>query len=222
MNYWESLCAHTTTHEMILYDKVSDMKKWTKRAIDKDQTPYQMNFFENLHKAKTEILRIEVRLSDKNKMNSILAELWYTKNPHFFEVFSKEMSQKVLLHYWAKYITAWSLGTHSTLTTPHEILTACLSKWCKLKDAIYLTGLVILSRDGEGIWDLRTIITKKAHERTWYRTVSDLKKMETILEDIQHPRSWVTQIQKALKEYAPIKKELVQEFLPKITCCKVK
>ena len=27
MNGGESLCAHTTTHEMIIYDKVSDLKK---------------------------------------------------------------------------------------------------------------------------------------------------------------------------------------------------
>jgi hypothetical protein len=222
MNGWESLCAHTTTHEMIIYDKVSDLKKWTKRAIDKNQTVYQMNLFEPIQKAKTEILRIEIRLSDTNKMNRVLVELWYNKNPHFFEVFNNAMSQKVLLYYWKKYITDWSLGTHSTLTTPHEILTACLAKKCKLKEAIYLTGLVLLSRDGDGVRDLRTIITKNAHERTWYRTVSDLKKMETILADIQYPRSWVTQLEKALKEYAPIKKEVVQEFLPKITWCKEK
>jgi len=222
MNGGESLCAHTTTHEMVIYDKVSDLKKWTKRAIDKDQTAYQMNLFEPIQKAKTEILRIEIRLSDTNKMNRVLVELWYNKNPHFFEVFNTEMSQKVLLYYWKKYITDWSLGTHSTLTTPHEVLTACLSKKCKLKEAIYLTGLVLLSRDGDGVRDLRTIITKNAHERTWYRTVSDLKKMETILADIQYPRSWVTQLEKALKEYAPIKKEVVQEFLSKITWCKQK
>ena len=222
MNGGESLCAHTTTHEMVIYDKVSDLKKWTKRAIDKDQTAYQMNLFEPIQKAKTEILRIEIRLSDTNKMNRVLVELWYNKNPHFFEVFNTTMSQEVLLYYWKKYITDWSLGTHSTLTTPHEVLTACLSKKCKLKEAIYLTGLVLLSRDGDGVRDLRTIITKNAHERTWYRTVSDLKKMETILADIQYPRSWVTQLEKALKAYAPIKKEVVQEFLPKITWCKEK
>ena len=127
------------------------------------------------------------------------------------------MSQKVLLYYWKKYITDGSLGTHSTLTTSHEMLTACLAKKCKLKDAIYLTGLVLLSRDGEGVRDLRTIVTKNAHERTWYRTVSDLKKMETILAGIQYPRSWVIQLEKALKEYIPIKKEVLQEFLPKMT-----
>jgi hypothetical protein len=222
INGGESLCAHTTTHEMIIYDKVSDLKKWTKRAIDKSQTVYQMNLFEPIQKAKTEILRIEIRLSDTNKMNRILEKLWYNKNPHFFEVFNTEMSQKALLYYWKTYIIDWALGTHSTLTTPHEILTACLSKKCKLKEAIYLTGLVLLSRDGDGVRDLRTIITKNAHERTWYRTVSDLKKMETILADIQYPRSWVTQLEKALKEYAPIKKEVVQEFFSKITWCKQK
>jgi len=222
MNNGESLCTHTTSHEMVIYDKVSDLKKWQKRAIDKDQTAYQMNLFEQFHREKTEILRIEIRLSDANKMNRVLVGLGYTKNPHFFEVFSTEMSQKVVSHYWSKYITAGSLGTHTTLSTPHDILTACLSKKCKLKEAIYLTGLVLLSRDGDGVGDLRSIISKNAHERTWYRTVSDLKKMETILEDIQHPRSWVVQIEKALKKYAPIKKEVIQEFLPKKTWCKEK
>ena len=63
MNDGESLVAHTTSHEMIIYDKVADIRKGPKRAIDKDQTLYQMSFFDEIPKSELlEILRMEIRL----------------------------------------------------------------------------------------------------------------------------------------------------------------
>ena len=63
MNDGESLVAHTSSHEMILYDKVADIKKGPKRAIDRDQTLYQISFFDEIPKSELlEILRMEIRL----------------------------------------------------------------------------------------------------------------------------------------------------------------
>jgi hypothetical protein len=50
MNDGQSLYAHTTTHQMVVYDKVSDLNKDKKRAIDKDQTLFQRSLFEELSK----------------------------------------------------------------------------------------------------------------------------------------------------------------------------
>ncbi|MEN9881028.1 MAG: hypothetical protein RLZZ308_211 [Candidatus Parcubacteria bacterium] len=42
INDGQSLYMHTTSHEFTIYDKLADMKKDKKRAIDKDQTMIQV------------------------------------------------------------------------------------------------------------------------------------------------------------------------------------
>src|SRR3989344_40803 len=64
MNDGQSLCGYTKAHSFVIYDKVADLKKNSKRAIDKDQPLYQMSLFSSLNNPR-EILRLEVRVSEK-------------------------------------------------------------------------------------------------------------------------------------------------------------
>src|SRR3989344_4540801 len=50
MNDGQSLYAHTTSHQLVIYDKIADLRKDKKRAIDKDQTLYQLSLFAELNK----------------------------------------------------------------------------------------------------------------------------------------------------------------------------
>ena len=52
INDGQSLYAHTTAHQFVIYDKVSDMSKGKKRAIDKDQTIYQKRLSSKIKKDK--------------------------------------------------------------------------------------------------------------------------------------------------------------------------
>ena len=75
INDGQSLYAHATSHQFVIYDKIADLNKDKKRAIDKDQTQYQRNLFYGLGKEeKKEIIRFEIRLSQKQKMNKVLIE----------------------------------------------------------------------------------------------------------------------------------------------------
>ncbi len=73
-NSGHSLQFYTNSHSLVVYDKVSDLKKPDKRAMDKDQNSLQLSLFETLTKKenKKEVLRIEARLAKKVKMNAIL------------------------------------------------------------------------------------------------------------------------------------------------------
>jgi hypothetical protein len=205
INDGESLCAHTSSHELVVYDKVADMRKGSKRAIDRDQTAYQQSLFDGIPKKELcEILRLEIRLTAKTKLNSVLQELGYDKNPRFFEVFSTKMSQKVVSYYWNRYLKEAALGTFAISSNPKDILRLLLTSKVPPKEAIYLTGLVSLSRDGNGLRELRSMIAKVSADRTWYRTANDLKKANTLLESIQRPRGWVVHIDRSLEEYSPI------------------
>jgi hypothetical protein len=208
MNDGQSLYAHTTTHQMVVYDKVSDLNKDKKRAIDKDQTLYQRSLFEELSKDTElrEILRFEIRLNHKQKMNKILEDLGYNKNPTFKDVFNAEMSRKVVESYWLKLIKERNLGLFSISVSVKDILRTLFlaDKKLKPKQAIYLLGLFQLAKDEDGMRQLRTIVSKRSHDRTWYRIAKDMQKASELITK-NKIRNWVTQIDKKLEIYQPYK-----------------
>jgi len=208
INDGQSLYAHADSHQFVIYDKIADLNKGKKRATDKDQTLHQKNLFSKLNKtnALQEIIRFEVRLNHKQKMNKILEELGYQKNPSFKEVFSTEMSKKVITDYWEKLIKERSLGLFSISVSIKDILQTLFleNKILKPKQAIYLVGLFMLVKDESGIRQLRTIVSKRSHDRTWYRMVKDIKQVSELLTK-NKTRDWVVQIDKAFQNYKPYK-----------------
>lgn len=207
INDGQSLCAYTAAHELIIYDKIADLAKDKKRAIDKDQTKYQMSLFRNLEKKNKllEVLRFEIRLAKKQKLNSVLQQLGCNKDPSFKEVFSSELSKRVVTHYWQTLIKERNIGLFTVEMTPKEILRAIYKGFPSIKPnrAIYLTGLFSLAKNGKGIRELRSMLTKTSDERTWYRLTSDLRQISTTISH-QRVRDWVSQIDIALKEYKPL------------------
>ena len=207
INDGQSLYAHTTSHQLIIYDKIADLNKDKKRAIDKDQTPYQRSLFGELQKKEMlEVIRFEVRLAQKQKMNSVLEKLGFAKNPTFKDVFRKEMAQKVVQEYWKKLIKERNLGLFSISLSLKDILRTMYlaNKKLKPKQAIYLLGLFMLGKDENGMRELRSIVAKKSHERTWYRIAGDMQIASELITK-NKLRDWVTQIDKVLEDYKPYK-----------------
>jgi hypothetical protein len=208
INDGQSLYAHTTAHQLVIYDKVADMGKDKKRAIDKEQPLYQRSLFAELKKdlEMNEIIRFEIRLSHKQKMNKVLEDLGYTKNPTFKQVFNTEMSQKVVTEYWKKLIKERNLGLFSISLSIKDILQTLFlaDKKLKPKQAIYLLGLFMLARDENGMRQLRTIVSKRSHDRTWYRIAKDMQEASELITK-NKLRDWVTQIDKELEDYKPFK-----------------
>ncbi len=208
VNNGQSLYAHTTSHQFVMYDKIADLRKGKKRAIDKDQTFYQRGLFsEPKDKNKlNEIIRFEVRLNSKQKMNKVLEQLEYAKNPRFKDVFSLELSQKVVTSYWEKIIKEKNQGLFSVSLSPKDILQAIflLERNIKPNKAIRFLGLHILAKDEDGIRQLRSIVTKRMHERTWGRMVSEIKHAGELITK-NNLRSWVKQIDQELENYKPYK-----------------
>lgn len=207
INDGQSLYAHTTAHQLIIYDKIADLGKDKKRAIDKDQTPYQRSLFGEVQKKEMlEVIRFEIRLSQKQKMNSVLEKLGYAKNPSFKDVFKKEMAQKVVQEYWQKLIKERNLGLFSMSLSLKDILRTLYLADKKLKPnrAIYFVGLFVLGKDENGMRELRSIVAKKSHERTWYRIAKDMQIASELITK-NKLRDWVTQIDKNLDEFVAYK-----------------
>lgn len=208
INDGQSLYLHTSSHEFTIYDKLADMKKDKKRAIDKDQTIIQRTLFYEIEKKKilSEVLRFEVRLGKKIKMDSLLEKLGYSKNMNFEELFKKEISQKVVSHYWETLITERNLGLFTIQNSDKDILRSVYKAIPNIKPnrAIYLTGLLLLAKDGNGMRELRSIIEKKSNSRTWFRIAKDVRELSSILPS-NLVRGWVKQIDNALKDYKTLR-----------------
>lgn len=208
MNDGQSLYAHTTAHQLVIYDKIADMGKEKKRAVDKDQTGYQRSLFDVLMKETEaqEIIRFEIRLNHKQKMNKVLEDLGYQKNPSFKSVFREEISKKVVIDYWQKLIKKRNLGLFSISMSLKDILHTLFlaDKKLKPKQAIYLLGLFTLAKDENGMRQLRTIVSKRARDRTWYRIASDMQRASELITK-NKLRDWVTQVDKSLEDYKPYK-----------------
>jgi hypothetical protein len=208
INDGQSLYAHATTHQLVIYDKIADLKKDKKRAIDKEQTQYQMSLFAEYNKQSLpqEMIRFEVRLSKKQKLNQVLEDLGYKKNLTFKEIFSTEISKQVVKNYWQKIIKGRNLGLFSLSPSIKDMLRILFlaDKKLKPKQAIYLLGLFMLSKDENGMRQLRTIISKNSHDRTWYRISKDMAKASNLITK-NKLRDWVLQIDDALKDYKPYK-----------------
>jgi translation elongation factor EF-G len=208
INDGQSLYAHTTAHQLVIYDKIADLAKDKNRAIDKEQPPYQRDLFSKLNgkDRPQEIIRFEIRINQKQKLNKILEELGYQKNLTFKEIFNNEISKKVVTDYWKKLIKERSLGIFSISPSVKNILQIIFleNKSIKPKQAIYLLGLFMLARDEYGMRQLRTILSKRSNNRTWYRIVKDLQQASTLITQ-NKIQDWVTQIDKALEDYKSYK-----------------
>lgn len=206
INDGQSLYAHTTAHQLVIYDKIADLAKGKNRAIDKDQTLYQRSLFDDFIKTNEllEILRFEVRLNHKQKLNKLLEDFGYSKNPTLKDVFDAEMSRRFVSHYWQKLIKERNLGLFSISISPKDILQTLFLAESELKpkQAVYLFGLFTLARDENGMRQLRSIVSKKCHDRTWYRIAKDMQLASELITK-NKVRDWVSQIDKQLENYEP-------------------
>ena len=203
-NSGHSLQFYTNSHSLVIYDKVQDLKKPEKRAMDKDQNLIQLSLFETLtKKEKKEILRIEARLAKKVKLNAIFKTLGLKENPTFQEIFKKDLCQKILLNYWEELITSKNLFLFEIESNPKKTLEKIFKNRpdIKPKDAFYLVGLWVLSK--EGIRDTRAIIERNATPRTWYRIAEDLPFLDDISDKTYH--GWVKQVYDNLNDFLPFR-----------------
>lgn len=203
-NDGNSLQLYTNSHSLVIYDKVQDLKHPQKRAIDKDHNKLQLSLFTTLGKEqKREILRIEVRLTRKVKMNSLLKKLGYKINPTLQDIFKKELCQKILLHYWQELIINENMFIFDMESDPQKTLEKIFRSQpeIKPKEAIYRTGLWTLSK--QGVRKTRAVVERYGATRTWYRITKDLPFLDEISDKVYH--KWVEQITDALNTFSVFK-----------------
>ena len=207
MNSGESLQYYTASNSITFYDKKSDLNKDEKRAIDRDQTEYQKSLF-NLLDEKQDILRFEVRLSQKRKMKSIFKKIGFKQKQYLFrEVFSEDLAVKVMMDYWNSTIDK-NKYVLFTLNEPAEKVLKQISvirPKAKAKTLIYLSGLIYLIKGTKGgLREIRKVINSRTDDRTWYRMVKDLREISKDLEGMSE-FDWYKDIVNQIKNYKKYK-----------------
>ncbi len=206
-NDGQSIYAYTIAHSFVIYDKIADLKKDEKRAIDKDKTFYQRTLFDSLEKKELyEVLRFEIRISKKQKLNALFKKLGLKENPNFEDVFKKKISKSVVQHYWDTLVKNNSTILFGFSTGPKDLLKQILISNPKLKpkQALYFASLMSMTKDGNGIRELRAILSKYGDNRTWYRIKADIKSISGLLKKTRS-RDWFDQIEKVLNKFETFK-----------------
>ena len=207
-NDGQSLQGYTIAHSVIFYDKIADLSQNKKRAIDKDPTAEQLSLFAVIKKEQPslEVLRMEIRLSQKQKLNSVLVKLGFKKDPTFKDVFRKDVCQKIVQFYWATLIKGENLFLFEVSTGPKQLLKTILKKHPKLraKEAIYFVGLSLLCKDEGGIRDLRQLLAGRLTQRNWYRVSDGIKQLNKRTNK-KAVHGWVNQIETTLNKFESYK-----------------
>jgi len=169
---------HSNSYEVAFYDKIKDLemaKKSEKRAIENDSA-LQLSLFDSFQARKRlEILRIEVRLNKRQKIGQLFRTLGINSDLTFRNLFSQDISQRVLLHYLdeleSKRLPLFDYKPNS----PKSLLADLVIRNPKLglKRTIQLYGLKQVF-DTMTPRELRTIFNGYS-QRTWYRLISDAK-----------------------------------------------
>ncbi len=206
-NDGQGIYMYSVAHSFVIYDKVADIKKPSKRAFDKDPTRHQRTLFDEIQERKDlyEVLRLEIRLSQKKKMNYLFTQLKIKPHPTLEEVFCEKTSKAVIHHYWETLVKNNSATLFSPSLSPKETLKQVFIANPKLgpKQALYFASLLIMSQDSNGIRELRSILDKYSVSN-WSRTKKDIDVATNLLKNLR-PRDWFDQIEKAINEFTPFK-----------------
>ncbi|OGN07628.1 MAG: hypothetical protein A3B86_02195 [Candidatus Yanofskybacteria bacterium RIFCSPHIGHO2_02_FULL_38_22b] len=207
-NNGHALQYYSKAHALVIYDKKADNRKSTSRAIEEDRMPQQLSLFKELNKKHLlpEILRIEVRLCDKTKMNQVLKKLGYSINPTFKDVFKKDLWQKVVQMYWQHFVAEKNLFLYDMTSGPQASIRKIIrnNTTIKPKQAIYQAGILALARDQEGIRGMRKELSAICDRRTWYRIADDFKPLNKS-QKIIDCHSWVRDIENQLRDFKSYK-----------------
>ena len=207
-NEGHAIRYHTNSYEVTFYDKIRDLQKARvseKRAFEKDYGA-QIDFFTkpNGFPKQLEVLRMEVRLSNRTKIRALLKQLGIREKPQFDALFSADIAQRILLHFWEAVRRQLPLVCDAKIPRPEEILQGLVTASGGITrpgKLLQQVGGILLVR-AIGVRGLGALLRPHCSPRTWQRakrelsrlkvadggTFSALKGIDAILRDFQPVR----------------------------------
>ncbi|HOW60650.1 MAG TPA: hypothetical protein P5548_00965 [Candidatus Moranbacteria bacterium] len=217
-NGGHSLQYYSKSHSLVFYDKIADMGKDEKRSIDHDMKGNQKSLFCQINewrrKTDIEILKMEVRLSQKRKMDTVLEKIGFGKNPNFRDIFKKDVCQKVLLDYWNTLVQERNLHlfqqNKSKKDELMEISDYIANQNGRPTKAVALYAIKDFCKS-EGAELFRQIIEDKFGKGSWNNVNKHLKELNAIALNTNalSPELYLKDIEEGLKKFDVFKKEQI-------------
>jgi len=217
-NSGRALYLYSKTHHFVIYDKVFDLNRPGNRGVDRDKTLFQKSLFDYLQKEKEplEILRLEVRLTQKQKLASILKKSGVVLDtPRFKSLFKKEISRKVIMFYWNncfrdtkyRFLLSQSKKSDDLVNDIFNYLkhdsNQTKSKIIQYKIAFSLLGFYLYAQQN-GVRSLRNVIERSFNKRTWFRANKDFEMLSKALEN-NKKEDFMSRIEEALEKFETYK-----------------
>ncbi len=205
-NEGHSFKWHCNSYEVTFYDKIKDLemaKRSDKRAIEDDNSMQQNIAAILREQGKFEVLRMEVRINNRQKLKPLLAQFGMVEEVTLKAIFDGNISQSILLDYFDKI----EQGRPALLDHKTSDLLASLVVHNPGMSILKLFAIYGLKKAAEdnGLRELRTIFTgntrsNSSKNRSWQRLLSDAKNISLPLME-----SPFVEIRKQLKEFKPLR-----------------
>jgi len=184
-NEGHSFKYRANSFEIVFYDKIKDLqqaKVSDKRAEEKDNA-LQLGLFDILtQKRPLEVLRVEIRLNRRQKINQILKKIDKAVEPTFVNIFSQDTAQKVLLHYIDEVEEAYPPLLSYQYDSPKKFFSGFIraNPKIKLSQSLKMLGLRVLI-DEIGAREFREL-TKRYGSSAWYGLNREMKNLSQVAE----------------------------------------
>lgn len=210
-NGWELFRLHTKSFQIVLYDKIADLRKSEARWVDKDMklVNYQMSLFDDIrreentrNKKSFEVLRIEIRFMNKVKLKSLFKELKIPfEEPFTFQdAFCMENARKIIEHHWNQIMIDLRMLEFIEMK-PIDRWNIMLQKACN-KTPSKVLALAMLSEllANDDYRTIRKQFEARYHKRTLNRLYDELKDFQSNSKSF----SFIPIINETLKIYKPL------------------
>jgi len=194
---------HCNTYEVLFYDKIKDLEKAmqsSKRAIEKD-SELQLNMFDTFkQRHKLEILRMEVRLNKRQKIQQLFKKLKIRSDLTFQKMFKPAISKKILLHYLDEIEKKRPLLLDFRKISTKSFLGELIFNNPKLgaSQVFQVLGLKF-ALEIATLRELRNLLSH-CNKRSWYRVMATFKKIKLPI-----PASPLKVIKEQLLKFKPLR-----------------
>jgi len=199
-NEGHALRLHANSFEIVFYDKIKDMQQSfvsEKRAIESDCCINNSIYQDLLGKGQKEVLRMEVRLSNRTKIKELLKKIDASNNLTFASLMSSTISKNVLLYYWSKIINDLVLFSFKEKNPEDLYNDLILNNDLKPHMALKMLGALIIVNSC-GSRGLRTMMESHTSKRNSQRMIRDLKNLK-LKSDVKYRA--VSYINESLEEF---------------------
>lgn len=193
---------HSNSYEVTFYDKIHDLDKSKiseKRSIEKDNL-LQLDLFEEFrNRNKFEVIRMEVRLNNRQKTKKLLKILGIQTNLTFEELFNTTIAQKVLKYYISE-LKRQRLPILDSQLEKKDLLVSIIigNPNLSISKTLQIFGLKQVL-DIVSIRELK-IMFSKSNQRSIYRLIDEAEKIK--LSGLQDPFKIVDE---QLNNFSPLR-----------------